>query len=317
MRRPFVVTFGEVLWDIYETGRDTFRREPGGAPANLAVALARLGVRAAVVGAVSEDAFGDALVARLAAAGVDVSSVSRLPRRTGLAFVRRDERGEPTFLFYRRETADMALGPEHVRRPMVAGAAFAVLGTSTLVREPLASATRRFLELASRAGATVALDLNVRPHLWRGVRAMRAAAAELAGRAALVKGSRADLAALGGDAFLRRHARGATVVVTDGARPARATGAHGTVEVSAARARCVDATGAGDAFFAGVLAVLAARGAAPGSSAWSDPAVFSDALRVGHMLGRRVVSRVGAVASLVRLGEERKLVNIVARHRSR
>ena len=305
-----VVAFGEILWDVYETGPDTFRREPGGAPANLAVALARLGMRAAIVGAVSRDAFGDALVARLAASGVDTSEIARLPARTGLAFVRRDARGEPSFLFYRHETADMMHGPAHLR-PGCARATFAVCGTSTMVREPLASATRRFLDLAERAGAAVAVDLNVRAHLWPTPRAMRAAMAELAERAAIVKASREDLAALGGEAFLRRHAPRAVHVVTSGAGVATAEGA-GRVERSALRAKCVDATGAGDAFFAGVLAVLASRGAVPGSAAFTDEAtfeaIFSDALRVGHMLGRRVVSKVGAVSGLVGLDRERRLL---------
>lgn len=302
-----VVTLGEVLWDVYETGPDTFRREPGGAPANLAVALARLGMRASIVGAVSRDAFGDALVARLRAFGVDTSSVVRLPNRTGLAFVRRDARGEPSFLFYRQGTADMALAPAHLRPGMVR-ATFAACGTSTMVREPLASATRRFLDLARRAGAHVVVDLNVRVHLWSNARAMRAAAAELAERAALVKASRADLAAVGGERFLRRHAPNATWILTAGGGVARAIGAHGTVERAALRARCVDATGAGDAFLAGVLAVLAGRRVEPGSAAWRDPAVFSDALRVGHMLGRRVVSHVGAVSGLARLESEIRIV---------
>jgi fructokinase len=309
-----VVSFGEVLWDLFEVGPDTFRRAPGGAPANLAFALARLGRRASIVGAVSRDAFGDDLVARLRTSGVDVSSIVRLPNRTGLAFVRRDARGEPSFLFYRHDTADMVLGPSHLR-PAMLRARFAACGTSTLVREPLASATRRFVDLAERAGAGLVVDLNVRAHLWPSARAMRAAAAELAGRAALVKASRADLDALGGDCFLRRHARGATWVLSAGAGAARAVGAHGSVAVPALRAKCVDATGAGDAFLAGVLAVLAARGAAPGSSAWRDPAVFSDALRVGHMLGKKVVSKVGAVAGLIRLDAERRLLRPGARRR--
>ena len=305
--RTDVVAFGELLWDVYEIAPDTYRRMPGGAPANLAYALARLGARASIVGAVSRDAFGDALVARMRSAGVDVASVVRLPNRTGLAFVRRDRRGEPSFLFYRHETADMVLAAEHLKARMLR-AKFAVLGTSTLVREPLASATWRFVELAERANAALAVDLNVRAPLWPRPRAMRDAVAELASRAALVKASMADLEALGGERFLRRHAPNATWVLTAGAGRARAIGRHGAVELAALRTRCVDATGAGDAFFAGVLAVLAARGARPGSSAWRDPAVFSDALRVGHMLGRKVVSKVGAVAGLVRLDAARKIV---------
>lgn len=76
----------------------------------------------------------------------------------------------------------------------------------------------------------------------------------------------------------------------------------------ALRARCVDATGAGDAFLAGVLATLAARGARPGTPAWKNEAVFSDALRVGHMLGKKVVSKVGATAGLVRLDAIRRMI---------
>ena len=309
MKRPAldVVAFGEVLWDVFEIAPDTYRRMPGGAPANLAYALARLGARASIVGAVSRDAFGDALLARLRGSGVDVASVVRLPNRTGLAFVRRDRRGEPTFLFYRHETADMVLAAEHLRARMLR-AKFAALGTSTLLGEPLASATARFVELAERAGAALALDLNVRGHLWKSPRAMRARIAELASRAALVKASRADLEALGGQRFLARNAPDATWILTAGSSAARAIGAHGEVALPALAARCIDATGAGDAFFAGVLAVLAARGARPGSSAWRDPAVFSDALRVGHMLGRRVVSKIGAVTGLVRLDAERAIV---------
>ncbi len=281
MRKRSVVAFGEALWDVYETGPDTYRREIGGAPTNLAVALARLGVRASIVAGVSKDAFGDALVARLAAMGVDTSAIVRLPQRTGLAFVTRDSRVEPRFLFYRHETADMMVEPKHIR-PSMLRATFAVCGTSTLVREPLASATWRFVELAKKE------------------------------RAALVKASRADLAALGGRAFLEEHAPKATWILTDGARPAKAIGARSEVSVPALATKCVDATGAGDAFFAGVLAVLASRGAVPGSSAWHDPAefraVFSDALRVGHMLGRKVVSKVGAVTGLVRLDAEKKII---------
>ena len=131
---------------------------------------------------------------------------------------------------------------------------------------------------------------------------MRKRVAELASRASLVKASRVDLEALGGLEFLEKHAQSATWILTDGPRPARAIGVHGEVSMAAPKVKCVDATGAGDAFFAGVLAVLASR---PGST---DPAVFSDALRVGHMLGAKVVSKVGAVTGLVRLDAVKKLL---------
>jgi fructokinase len=97
-----VVCFGEILWDVFEArsrGREpiarVFRRELGGAPANVAVGLARLGVRSAVVGGVGRDRLGLALAARLRHEGVDPRFVLRYDARTGLAFVVRDARGEP------------------------------------------------------------------------------------------------------------------------------------------------------------------------------------------------------------------------------
>jgi fructokinase len=301
-----VIAFGEILWDVFEIAPNTFRREIGGAPANLAIGLARVGAKSAVVGGVSRDAFGDALVARITTSGVDTSHIARLPERTGLAFVSRDARGEPSFLFYRHETADMRIAPKHVTH--LPAARFAVVGTSTLLGEPRASATRAFVRHASRSGAALVVDLNVRAHLWKSPRVMRSRIAELAREASLVKASRADLDALGGRQFLVKNATRATWILTDGKHAAHAIGAHGEIALPALRAHCVDATGAGDAFLAGVLAVLSARGASPSAPAWRDAAVFSDALRVGHMLGKKVVSKVGAVTGLVGLESAKRMI---------
>ena len=135
-----VVCFGEILWDVFETsarGREpiarTFRRELGGAPANVATGLARLGVRVGGRGrrgarplrrrAASQHLAGD---------GVDVRFVQALPNRTGLTFVVRDARGEPEFLFYRHESADLAMRAEHVV-PAMGRARWVLVGTSTLM----------------------------------------------------------------------------------------------------------------------------------------------------------------------------------------
>src|SRR4051794_39232351 len=104
-----VVCFGEVLWDLYESkavkgepiARE-FRRELGGAPANVATVLARLGVRAAIAGGVGVDRFGQALVQHFENDGVDTRHLIRTPNRTGLTFVARDTYGEPSFLAYRQ-----------------------------------------------------------------------------------------------------------------------------------------------------------------------------------------------------------------------
>jgi fructokinase len=317
------VSFGEILWDIFEARRRgsdpiarLFRRELGGAPANVATGLARLGVRAAVVGCVGRDRFGAALLAHLREDSVDVRFVLSMPKRTGLTFVVRDARGEPDFLFYRHETADLAIRAEHVT-PAMGRARWAVVGTSTLMTRDLARATARFLDLAERAGARVLVDLNVRAHLWPDRRAMRRAIGELAERASLVKASEADLRALHGGTgdvrWLERHGWRASWLVTRGAGMASAIGEHGTVHAPTVRAPCVDATGAGDAFIAGSLATLIAAGAVPGSTAWGDAAVWRAALRAGHIMGKKAVSRPGAVAGLHRLRRVRTVIESVRR----
>ena len=206
---PEVVCFGEILWDLFEARprgsapiARVFQREMGGAPANVATGLARLGVRAAMVGGVGRDRFGDALLAHLDGDGVDTRFVRRFASRTGLTFVTRDGRGEPEFVFYRHESADLALRAEHVTAAM-GRAAWVLVGSSTLVTPGLAAATARFLDAAERGGARVLVDLNVRAHLWPDRRTMQTAIAELVARAHLVKASDADLRAVGPRAAAR------------------------------------------------------------------------------------------------------------------
>jgi fructokinase len=313
-----VVCFGEILWDMLEARpRGTepiarvFRRELGGAPANVATGLARLGVRVGIVGAVGKDRLGQALLAHLAADGVDVRFVRILPNRTGITFVVRDARGEPAFLFYRHASADLAITAEHIS-PAMGKARWALVGTSTLMTPQLSRATERFLSFAARAGARLFVDLNVRAHLWPDRRVMQQTIARLAGRAALVKASDADLHAVGaggsGWGWLERNAPKATWLVTRGAGKASAVGEHGEVDAPALRVRCVDATGAGDAFIAGALATVVAAGALPGSGAWRDPELWRLALRAGHIMGKKAVARPGAVAGLVRLGSAARVV---------
>ncbi|MGD0523876.1 MAG: carbohydrate kinase [Polyangiaceae bacterium] len=306
-----VVCFGEILWDLFETRPGEYRRELGGAPANVATGLARLGVKAAVVGGVGRDSFGRALVAHLAKDGVDVRFVVELPERTGLTFVTRDAAGEPAFLFYRHDSADVSVEAKHVV-PAMGRARWALVGSSTLMTRELARGTARFLDVAERAGAVLFVDLNVRAHLWPSRSAMERAIAGLVRRAAVVKASDADLRAVAGPRvglrWLERHAPQATWLVTRGGGVASAIGAHGSVEAPAMRARCVDATGAGDAFIAGALATLVAAGATPGSPPWSAPEVWRRALRAGHMMGKKAVSRPGAVAGLVALDPVRAVI---------
>src|SRR5215204_4430229 len=116
-----------------------FIARPGGAPANVAVAAARLGSEATFIASVGEDLFGDFILQALESEGVDISGVERQspPTRTSLAFVEIDEDGDRAFTFYRSSpAADELLSPENVTEDLISGASFVNFGSIPLIREP-------------------------------------------------------------------------------------------------------------------------------------------------------------------------------------
>ena len=314
-----VACFGELLWDFFEadarTDKEpiarTFRRELGGASANVATSLARLGVKTSVIGGVGDDKLGEALKALLAAEGLDVSGITRVKgTRSGITFVTRDATGEPSFVPYRQGTADLSFDESNVSAAS-AKVRFAVV-CSTSMLPSLRAGTTKFLNALDKAKGSLILDLNVRAHLWDDEGEMRKQVAELAGRALVVKGSEKDLGALAGKrgmTWLEDHAKGATWVLTRGENGAAAVGPHGQVTFPTKRVRCIDATGAGDAFLAGMVAVLVRSGAKPGSAEWKDPKLWSRALEVGHMLGAKAISAVGAVGGMGTLDDLRSRID--------
>lgn len=298
-----VACFGELLWDFFEEEKGHCRRELGGASANVAVALARVGVKAAAAGGVGDDRMGKALAAQLEAEKVDVTGVSFVKgARTGITFVSREASGEASFVPYRTGTADLVLA-----EPKTAAAKAKWLVVSSTSMAPTArAATEKMLAAAVKAKTGIVFDLNARAHLWNDDEALREACAALAAQATIVKASLRDLAAVAGKrgmSWLEEHAKGVTWVLTRGDNGAAAVGPHGQATAPTKRVRCIDSTGAGDAFVAGVLSVIVKAGAKPGTPAFADPKLWTRALEVGHMLGAKAVSAVGATGGLVVLDE--------------
>ena len=126
-----IVTIGEVLIDLTQTGTDEkgipqFAANPGGAPANLAVAAARLGAQTAFIGKVGADAFGRYLKEVLAENKVDVSGMAvDADHPSTMAVVSVDAAGERDFSFYRSANADVMLSKEDISdTPFVRQAGF-------------------------------------------------------------------------------------------------------------------------------------------------------------------------------------------------
>ena len=251
---------------------ESFTRRPGGAPANVAVGLARLGETPWFWTRVGEDPFGEMLVGTLDDEGLPGRFVERDPdARTSLAFVAHDEDADRGFTFYRDGTADTRMGAGRVPDEVLESVGWVVAGGVTLADGPSRRATLDLLERAAAADATVAFDPNFRPELWtkgefeptvrralEHVDVLKATAGEL--RELGFEGD--DEAALSRAVF-ERDAGPHTVLTTLGGAGARVTASESapwgpsTVTHPGYPVEPTDTTGAGDAFLAGAVASFA------------------------------------------------------------
>lgn len=305
-----IVCFGEAFIDLLARpavpGQPPhFEQHAGGAPANVAVAVSRLGGNAAFVGAIANDAFGNFLIEALNGAGVETGCVVRTDEaRTALAFVTLDASGERSFAFYRPPAADLQFRIDDFRESCFSKASVFHACSNSLTAEPAASATLGGLRRAGETDALVSFDVNLRASLWAAddnPRQRILQAAKLAGVVKLCSRELQYLAEpLGGDTALIEslwEGRTHLVVITDGAAPIRyftRTGA-GTIPVFAVDA--VDTTAAGDAFMGGFLYWLAdAR--ADCSELATDRAQLEKGLRFAAACGALSVTRYGAFAAM-------------------
>jgi len=170
-----VVCLGEALIDMVAQQRGVtiqeakgFSPAPGGAPANVAVGVAKLGVRSAFLGKVGADPFGYLLRDTLLAHGVDVGGMRfDESTRTALAFVSLTKEGVPDFIFYRNPSADMLYEPGDVDTHRLRRAKIFHFGSISLLDEPVRSATLFSLQIARESGAVISYDPNMRPALWK------------------------------------------------------------------------------------------------------------------------------------------------------
>ena len=167
-----IVAIGEVLIDLTQKGMDElgvgqYAANPGGAPANLAVAASRLGASTAFVGKVGRDAFGNYLRSVLEENGVDTQGLLEDSKEhTTLAVVSVDETGERSFSFYREPSADVNLKAEEIPAALLKDTRVLHFGSVSLTAEPARSATLYAAKKARENGCLVSYDPNYRASLW-------------------------------------------------------------------------------------------------------------------------------------------------------
>lgn len=260
-------SIGEVLIDFIpmQKGRAlkdviSFERAPGGAPANVAAAVAKYGGSASMITKLGEDAFGDFLLEKLQEAGVQTDKITRTKEaNTGLAFVSLREDGERDFSFYRNPSADLLLTEEEIDESWFENGDILHFCSVDLVESPMKGAHRKAIQSVKAKGGMISFDPNVRLPLWNAPEECRATILEFIPMAHLVKISDEELEFITGISTVEEAIRSLfigdvkAVIFTKGANGADIYVKDKKYESAGYRVEVQDTTGAGDAFIGGVL----------------------------------------------------------------
>ncbi len=312
-----VACIGEALVDFLprETGRkvrdvENWVRCTGGSPANVAVGLARLGARSAMLGVVGQDEFGLFLKQSLAQEGVDVSHLRQTNEgKTGLVFISLDERGERSFSFYRTNAAELFLDDRDVDPAFLSRARAIHCGTNSLLWPKSREAMRAMAEHARAEGKIVCCDPNLRLHLWANPDELRELLRALLPMCSVVKLAQDEIEFVTGTSDVDRalvalkHMGVLLPVVTSGPDGATFLWAGQRVQVPALAVTAVDTTGAGDGFTAALLFGLTRLFASHDELARAGVGELREVAAFACRVASCVVQKVGAVAGLPRFDE--------------
>ncbi|KAI3847191.1 hypothetical protein MKX03_033298 [Papaver bracteatum] len=283
------VCFGEMLIDFVpnESGVSLaesagFVKAPGGAPANVACAITKLGGSSAFIGKLGDDEFGHMLVNVLKENGVNSESVCfDKDARTALDFVTLKKDGEREFILIKQ-------------------AKIFHYGSISLITEPCRSAHMAAMKAAREAGALLSYDPNVRLPLWPSAEACREGIKSIWTSADVIKVSDEEVKFLTeGDAADEKNVlslwcdSSKLLLVTDGEKGCRYFTKNFSGAVKGFSVNAVDTTGAGDAFVGSFLCC-----AAKDSSILEDESKLREALTLANACGAICTTRKGAIPGL-------------------
>ncbi|XP_073284163.1 probable fructokinase-4 [Primulina huaijiensis] len=303
-----IVSFGEMLIDFVPTVSGVslaeapgFLKAPGGAPANVAIAVSRLGGRAAFVGKLGDDEFGHMLAGILKENGVTAEGVSfDTGARTALAFVTLRADGEREFMFYRNPSADMLLTPDELNLDLIRSAKVFHYGSISLIVEPCRSAHLKAMEVAKQAGALLSYDPNLRLPLWPSEEQARVQIMSIWNKADVIKVSDVELEFLTGSnkiddesALSLWHDDLKLLLVTLGEMGCRYYTESFRGSVDAYRVETVDTTGAGDSFVGALLCKIV-----DDHSIIQDEGRLKEVLKYACACGAITTTKKGAIPAL-------------------
>ena len=244
-----------------------FKRAAGGAPANVAGAVSRLGLPARLLTKTGNDAFGDYLIESFNSAGIDTSFIKRdSTKETPLAFVSLADDGNRDFQFYRKNSADLFYSPEDLTPEVLDGCGILHFGSVDLVESPMKQAHRKLLRMAAEKGIMISFDPNLRPSLWNDDVKLKETVLEFMPQADIVKISEEELEFITGKTEIREalpellQGKTRCVLYTCGKDGAAAYTEQWSVSRPGLRVEARDTTGAGDSFTGAFLSSLLSYG---------------------------------------------------------
>jgi len=303
---PDVISLGEVIVDIFANPINVSLKEStnftaalGGAPANVAVASARLGVHTGFIGKAGADPFGDRFIQLFHKEGVDTAYFQQIHGSpTSVAFVAASGPNVRDFIIYRG--ADAQLKPEDIDPAYIASAKLFLYGSVTLTGDSK-FAVRRAIELANQSGVLVAYDANLRAALWPDLEAARTGILKGLAGVDILKANETELQLLAGTSDLSSGTRWLLklgpklCLITLGPEGAYFNNRLAEGFVPGFQVDAVDATGCGDAFFAGLVNGLLGTSLAIEAL---DETFLRQLVRFANAVGALTATRQGAVAAL-------------------
>lgn len=294
-----IICAGEILADMIGTVRDGavwYERKAGGAPFNVACAAKKFGASVKFAGSVGDDLIGDFLVKFAEKQNLDGVMISRSSNRnTTLAFVELDENGERSFCFYRKNTADYDM--PQIPREVIEEADVVHIGSLMLSEKAGLEYAENLAKLARSARKTVSFDINFRTDIFRDEESAVEIYKKIIKYADIVKFSEDEVEVFT-ENFVENELKDKLVCISLGGNGSEWRYKGKSNRIPSIKVKPVDTTGAGDAFYGGVLSKL--EKVSP--SQW-DEKTLDEALAFGNVCGALNTLGRGAIDCLPELNQ--------------